>query len=292
MAEITIDKTACVRCGACVDVCAIAGVFELKDDGAHVVHPERCWGCGHCVAVCPTDAIDHEDFPLEEAPIIDQEILPSLESLETAFRSRRSCRMFKEEPVPRDLVRLLVSIGRWGPTAHNSQAVDWLGIDDRLRIAELAKITIDRLVRYARLVGNPLLRPLLSLAFGKGNVRTLKDYRRTAFSLSKRWGEGKDPIFYRAPVVLIAHTPSGNPFGCDDAAYAAYHVILAAERLGLGTCQIGFVQGLANRDRKIKRAIPVPASRKVQVVLALGYPKHNFRRMLPRRDPNLVWNPR
>jgi len=286
MTEITIDKTACVRCNACIDVCAIAQVFEADEGGYHPAHPERCWGCGHCVAVCPADAIDHEGFPLEECPIIEPKILPSLESLEAALRSRRSCRMFNDEPVPRDLVRRLVSIGRWAPTAHNSQSVDWIAIDDRPRIAELAKTTIDRLLHYTRLAKNPALRPFFSLAVGVGNARTLRRHRNVAASL------GEDPIFYRAPLILIAHTPAENPFGCDDAGYAAYNVMLAAERLGLGTCQIGFVQGMANRDRKIREGIPVPGSRSVQAVLALGYPKHEFHRLLPRRDPNLVWNPR
>jgi len=292
MAEITVDRIACVRCGACVDVCTIARVFEARDDGYYAAHPERCWGCGHCVAVCPEDAIDHEDFPLEGAPIIDRELLPSLDSLEAAFRARRSCRAFKDEPVPRELVRRLVSIGRWAPTAHNSQSVDWIAIDDRPRIAELAKATIDRLLHYTRLVENPALRPLFSLVAGARDARELRKYRNVAASLSERWREGEDRIFYRAPVVLVAHTPAENPFGSDDAVYAAYNVMLAAERLGLGTCQIGFVQAIAARDRMIKRLIAVPDPRKVQVVLALGYPKHEFRRMLPRRDPDLVWNPR
>jgi len=275
-----------------VDVCNIAQVFEPREDGYYAAHPERCWRCGHCVAVCPVDAIDHSDFPLEDAPIIEPDLLPSLESLEIALRSRRSCRAFKDEPVARDIVRRIISIGRWAPTAHNSQSVDWVAIDDRPRIAELAKATIDRFLLYTRLAHNPLLRLPFSLAVGRENARTLRKYRNIAVSLSGRWRGGDDPIFYRAPVVLAAHTPAENPFGCDDAGYAAYNVILAAERLGLGTCQIGFVQGIANRDRKIRRLIPIPGSRRIQVVLALGYPKHGFRRMLPRRDPNLVWNPR
>ncbi|RLE38158.1 hypothetical protein DRJ12_01815, partial [Candidatus Acetothermia bacterium] len=43
MAEITVDRIACVRCGACVDVCTIARVFEARDDGYYAAHPERCW---------------------------------------------------------------------------------------------------------------------------------------------------------------------------------------------------------------------------------------------------------
>jgi len=231
MVEITVDKIACVRCGACVDVCNIAQVFEPREDGYYAAHPERCWRCGHCVAVCPVDAIDHSDFPLEDAPIIEPDLLPSLESLEIALRSRRSCRAFKDEPVARDIVRRIISIGRWAPTAHNSQSVDWVAIDDRPRIAELAKATIDRFLLYTRLAHNPLLRLPFSLAVGRENARTLRKYRNIAVSLSGRWRGGDDPIFYRAPVVLAAHTPAENPFGCDDAGYAAYNVILAAERL-------------------------------------------------------------
>ena len=71
MAQITVDPKACVKCGACVDVCFAARVYEMSDLGSQAVRPDACWACGQCIAACPTDAIDHDLFPLEDCPILD-----------------------------------------------------------------------------------------------------------------------------------------------------------------------------------------------------------------------------
>jgi nitroreductase/NAD-dependent dihydropyrimidine dehydrogenase PreA subunit len=292
MAEIVVDQTACVRCGACVDVCSIANVFELDEKHAVPARPESCWNCGQCVAVCPTDAIDHDAFPLEECPIIDAEKIPSLESLSVALRARRSCRDFQPKPVPREIVRDLASITRWAPSAHNLQAFDWIAFDDRARIAALSKATVEQMGRYGRLLQNPFLRPLLYLALDRELVRRGRQSQSGIAALVARASRGEDPIFHHAPVVLIGHSPRGSLFGRDDAIYATYNLMLAAERLELGTCQIGFFQAVVERSARLRRAIALPEQRAPQVAVALGYPRHSFRRSLPRRQPNLAWNPR
>jgi nitroreductase/NAD-dependent dihydropyrimidine dehydrogenase PreA subunit len=292
MAEIAVDQTACIRCGACVDVCLIANVFELGEDASTVVRPEDCWTCGQCVAVCPTDAIDLDAFPPEECPIVDPEDFPSLESLVVTVRARRSCRTFQTKPVPRETVRELISIARWAPSAHNSQALDWIAFDDRARIAELSKATTEQLQRYARLLRNPFTRLLLHLTTGRELVRRARRSAAGISGLEARAARGEDPIFFQAPVVLVGHGPRGNPFGRDDAIYATYNLMLAAERLSLGTCQIGLFQAVIERSARVRRAVGLPERRVPQVAVALGHPRHAFRRLLPRRPPNLSWNPR
>jgi nitroreductase/NAD-dependent dihydropyrimidine dehydrogenase PreA subunit len=292
MATIQVDQKACIRCGACVDICFAAAVFELTGDGSSAVRPEECWHCGQCVAVCPTDAIDHDGFPLEECPMIDEKRLPAMEELTLTFRSRRSCRTFEDKPVPREVVRDLVNLGRWAPTASNRQALDWIAYDDRDRIAELADGVISEFRRFARLAGNPILRPFISLAIGRDAARQLRRSKRAFERLLRRHAAGEDPIFYNAPVVLLGHCPSGSTFGRDDAIYATYNVMLAAERLGLGTCQIGFFQAAFEKSARLRRKVAIPEGRKPQVAVALGYARHTFRRVLPRRSPNLSWNPR
>jgi len=150
MAQITIDETACIRCGKCVDICAIAHVFELTDASSAAVRPESCWNCGQCVAGCPTDAIDHDAFPLEDCPIIERADIPSRDSLIAGFRMRRSQRAFRDMPVDREMIREFVSLGRWAPTASNSQSVDWLAFDDPARIDELSRGTVDEMARFVR----------------------------------------------------------------------------------------------------------------------------------------------
>ena len=292
MASISIDRTACIRCGACVEVCASAQVFELDEQASNAVRPEACWGCGHCVAVCPTDAIDHEAFPLEECPICDEGRLPSSDALIAAFRARRSCRTYEENPVPREIVRELASIGRWAPTARNNQAFDWLAFDDPGRIDELRAATIREMDRLTRLAANPLLRPILALALGRNAAREAARSRSAVKEIKRRAAAGDDPLYHHAPLLLIGHAAKGNSFGRDDAIYAAYNLMLAADRRGLASCQIGLFQIVAERSRKLRQVAGIPAGRAPQVAVALGYPHHPFRRLLPRRVPNLSWNPR
>jgi len=292
MATISVDRKACIRCGACVETCCIAEVFELTDEGSSAVRPESCWQCGQCVAVCPTDAIDHDGFPLEDCPIIGENDVPTLDVLTTAYRARRSCRTFEDKPVPREVVRDLVTLGRWAPTASNSQSLDWIAFDDRERIAELSDAVVAEFRRFARLVGNPILRPFVSLAIGREATQQARSAKASIERLLRRREDGEDPIFYHAPVVLLGHSPAGNDLGRDDAIYAAYNMMLAAARFDLGTCQIGFFQIAFEKSARLRRKVTLPEGRTSQVALAVGYARHTFRRALPRRSPNLTWNPR
>jgi nitroreductase/NAD-dependent dihydropyrimidine dehydrogenase PreA subunit len=285
--RIEISTGACVRCGACVELC-LPKVYEQSDDGVSPARPERCFGCGHCVAACPTDAIDHERFPLDQCPLIDADALPSLDGLIVALRERRSARVFKEEPILRETVEKLLDIGRWAPSASNQQPVDWLVIDDQKRIAELTKGVLDVLVRLVVLARNPLLRPLVRLIGGKEMARQARIAASDFEEARRRQREGGDPILYHAPVLLIAHVPKGARFGRDDAAYAAYNVMLAAQRLGLGTCQIGFLQFALGLSRRLRRSLNIPPGRKPEVELILGVPKYPFRRVVPRREPKFT----
>ena len=289
--RIKIKPDVCVSCGACVALC-LAQVYEQSDNDVKPIRPQRCFACGHCVAACPTDAIDHERFPLDECPLIDSEELPLHDGLIAAFRERRSARVFKDESIPRKTIETLLGVGRWAPSASNQQPVDWLVIDDQKCIAELSKGVLDVLGRLVALARNPLLRPLLRLIGGKELARRI---RKTASALEearKRQREGGDPILYQAPVLLVAHVPKSDRFGRDDAAYAAYNVMLAAQRLGLGTCQIGVLQFALELSRRLRKSLHLPSGRKPEIALVLGVPKYPFRRAVPRRKPEITWNRR
>ena len=292
MARITVDPKACIKCGACIDVCFSARVFEMGEASSNPIRAKACWGCGQCVAVCPTDAIDHDLFPLEETPIVEPSDLPSRDMLVSAFRYRRSVRTYQAKPVPRDIVRELASIGRWAPTATNNQALDWIAFDDRARILDLAKATVAELSRYARMATHPFTRIFMQLVVGRANAQRLRAYGSFVHKMDETLSNGGDPIFYQAPVVLIGHTQQGNLFGRDDAVYAMYNMMLACQRFDLATCQIGFFQGVVSRSAKLRKAIGLPAGRVPQVCFILGYPLRPYRRVPERRNPDLTWNPR
>ena len=283
MSHIQIDPQRCVRCDACVKLCT-ARVFEPEADQVHVARPENCSRCGHCVAVCPTDAIEHSHFALDECPLPSP--LPSLDQLVNAFRERRSLRVYKDQSVPRQVVRELIDISRWVPSASNQQQVDWLAFDDREQIASFSAQIVSLFGLGVRLLRNPVLRPLWRLAFGRRADRLAV----SGEFMVERHKHGRDPILFDAPVLLVAHVRRHSPFGRDDSVYAAYNLMLAAQRLGLGTCHIGFFKVALAFSPWLRKSLGLPRGRQPEVVLTLGYPQDHFRRALPRRRPDLVWN--
>jgi len=50
--EAFIDKSSCIECGKCIEVCRFDAI---TDD--YVVKPMKCEGCNACVVVCPTNTI-------------------------------------------------------------------------------------------------------------------------------------------------------------------------------------------------------------------------------------------
>jgi nitroreductase/NAD-dependent dihydropyrimidine dehydrogenase PreA subunit len=269
MPIIKVDPELCTFCGACLELCT-GEVYGESSGRALAFAPEECWLCGHCVAACPADAIRHSEYPLDGCPPLDRDALPSLDGLVTAFRERRSARVFLAQAVPRELVRELADIARWVPSASNEQPVDWLAFDDPERIALLSEKAVDVLAVEA--VGK-----------GPENAGEFE-------SLAQMHAKGEDPIFFRAPVVLVAHVPISDDFGRDDAVYAAYNLMLAAQRRGLGTCQIGYFHLALDRSSELHHALGLPQDRRPEVTLVLGYPAFEFHRLLPRRRPRITWN--
>lgn len=288
MSAIEIDPALCTGCGICVDACS-GRVYAKAGEKVPAVDARRCWNCGHCVAACPAGAIRHDRFPLDQCERIPADGLPDWDVLAAALKKRRSIRAFKDQPVPRDLLERLLDISRFAPTGHNVQNVDWMAVDSRERIREWSGTTAAILHRTARLLGNPLVRFFLGLTMGFETVSSGKESAKALASLAPRSLAGEDPIFYDAPVVLIAHVPAGSYFGRDDAVHALYNVELAAERLGLGSCQMGYFKIALDRDRRFRDSIGLPLGRSPEAALAVGFPKVNHLRAIPRRKPSIRW---
>jgi nitroreductase/NAD-dependent dihydropyrimidine dehydrogenase PreA subunit len=236
MPNIIIDQKKCNHCGSCVALCNSGNVYAQKNDTVQVANIENCWLCGHCVAVCPTDAIEHSQFLLDDCPLIASAALPSLENMVEAFRERRSTRIYKDKPVSRETARSLIEIAEYVPSADNAQPVDWLVFDDPDRIEALSQQTVTVFEEMLNQGRKDM----------SATVEDVQDFER----IIQQSAQGLDPIFFKAPVLLMAHVPVEDYFGRDDTTYAAYNLILAAQRMGLGSCLIGyFIYALENSDQ-------------------------------------------
>jgi len=55
LSAVTLDKTACVNCGACAKVCHF-GALRMEN-GKLSLNAEKCFGCGLCVLKCRRNAV-------------------------------------------------------------------------------------------------------------------------------------------------------------------------------------------------------------------------------------------
>ncbi len=283
MAEIKIDQEKCTGCGACIALCSVTHVFSLENKKAKVLSPSRCWECGQCVAVCPVDAITHSSFSLEDCPLIERSE-NDLDKLIDYFRARRSIRVYQNKRVEREKVASLVDTTRWAPSGKNLQAVSWLAVDDTETIFLLSERTVNVLVR-----GAEDLRKSITPETGAQKKKEALFQAKTLEHLGRKFNKGEDPIFFGAPVVLFAITPHSH-FGRDDAVISGYTMQLAAVKMGLATCQIGyFIAGVVMNKELGKDILNIPDDREIQMVLTLGYPKYKMRRAVHRAPLSFHW---
>jgi nitroreductase/NAD-dependent dihydropyrimidine dehydrogenase PreA subunit len=146
MSHLIVDERKCRRDGICVESCPV-GIIELREekavptpaDGADAL----CISCGHCVAVCPYGAMSLDTMASEDCPPVQGEWALTPEQTEHFLRSRRSIRVYREEPVEKEKLRRLIEIARYAPSGHNAQPVQWLVVHDADEVNRMAGMAAD-----------------------------------------------------------------------------------------------------------------------------------------------------
>jgi nitroreductase/Pyruvate/2-oxoacid:ferredoxin oxidoreductase delta subunit len=277
MAKIQIDEDKCISCGDCILACPSLCVAD--GDKIRVVDEEHCTLCGHCLALCPGKAICIEEMNPEEFPDLPPEPPVAPESLATFLRSRRSCRVFAEKEVSRQVLEKLIDIARYAPTGHNSQNFQFIAIQDQKLIQTLASRTA---VFYGNLY-KMLSAPGVTLPpWVRAHVRGIRlnwEYYQA----------GKDRIFRNAPALIIIHALSENSSSAQNCHLAMAHIMLQAQAMGMGTCIIGYFITAAERDPSIVEELGVPKENKIFTCCTVGYPVLKFRRLVQRKPPAIRW---
>ena len=229
-----------------------------------------CLECGHCVAVCPHGALDHEHIPIEDSPVIREDLRISEQQAMQFLRSRRSIRRFLDKPVEKEKIQKLINGARYAPTAGNSQMVEWFVLSDKGRIREIAALTIDFIRQMTKDPRAIAERPYLPMIVAV-------------------WDAGIDSVLRGAPAVVVASAPKEAMNGMVDLTLALSYLDLLAPVMGLGTCWAGLLQGAMLSSPAIKRAVGIPESHPHHYPLMLGYPDMRYYRLPERRTPKIVF---
>ena len=273
MGLITIDPSKCKKDGICAASCPI-GIIRLQDgNGLPEMIPggePACLVCGHCVAVCPHGALDHERMKRETCPPIERERVITEEQAVQFLRSRRSIRIFRHKAVEKEKIQKLIEIGRFAPTGTNTQLVEWIAFTDAEKIKALAGMAVDWM-RYV-LEKKPESEPIGYLPL-----------------IVAAWDAGIDAVLRNAPALVVALAPEEAGNGMVDLSLALCYLELAAPKFGLGTCWAGLLRrGIANWP-PLREAVGIPKGYPHCYPMMLGYPKYKYHRLPERRTPKITW---
>ncbi len=281
-----VIKENCIGCERCVTTCP-GLVLETIDAKSTVVRGGWCIGCGHCGAVCPAEAIFPEGGPLDKHPKEGEVPATSPEILELLFRERRSVRRYTSTPVPEEMLNKILDAGRYAPTGTNSQNVHYIILKTPDKIATLQKMTVRFYEKIFSRVRGRLGRFIISFIAGRRIAAYLHESLPKVEYRKQQMSQGKDPLFFRAPVVMLAHAESWDPNSSFNCSVALYHCSLMAHTLGLGCCFNGFLVNAVNHSPKMKAWLGLPPNHRCYSAMTLGFPEVRYLRLVRRALPKV-----
>jgi nitroreductase/NAD-dependent dihydropyrimidine dehydrogenase PreA subunit len=286
---IEIDSTKCSRCGFCLEVCPNY-VFALGEGRViKARYPEQCCICGHCVAVCPENALIHQEMPAEKFEDLPATNIPS-EDMRNLLLSRRSIRAYKEKPVPKELIAQLIEVGIHAGSSSNAQSENFVVIQDRRLLGRLEKMVIEVMWNKGmKYLGNSVGQNLAKTRIGEEMLRQAIPYHHIIKNRRKK-NEPAGMIFRNAPVVIVIHGLRTNFMAHANCSIAARNMEIMAKTMGLGTCWVGFLSVAAHlAKKKIERFLEIPDDHSIYGAMMVGYPKHEYRKIPPRKERQVRW---
>jgi len=307
----------CTHCKACVDTCPTSCLqwdTEKKEpyatglDGIELA----CIACNNCEAVCPGDCIrmrgeyrvlegrykTPEDkfgdmtFPMPfgetDASRSYEEIAKDLTETEKLLYKRRSIRLFKNKPVPKELLQRITEAGRFAPSAGNGQPFKFLVVTDPETIKTVDKhcAKILTMIKKAYLGKGKLRKFLISLL----STISANKWDQRPIAAMEKVNQNNDSITFDAPAVIhVLKDKRGisHPDICTS--LAAHNIVLAAHSLGLGTCYIGFIASTIPYAPKVKKMLGIEHPYELVTSICVGYPKLNYNRPVARGQVPVDW---
>lgn len=270
-----VNEEKCIGCGLCVKDCLL-GCIKIKDSKAKIRNL-TCFKCGHCIAVCPKNAVYSDEYNMDEIKEYDTETFSiNSENLLNFIKFRRTTRQFNtSKEVEREKIEKIIEAGRYTPTATNAQNVSYIVIKEN--IERLKTLTFETL----NTLGENIL---------KNNETEYKKYKPYAKMWIKMYSDYKNNhdngdklLFNSKSLIFIVSDSEIN------ASLASSNMELMANTLGLGALYSGFLVLAAKNSVEIKELLGISDANKIVTCMILGYPSVKYFRTVPRNSADITW---
>jgi len=158
--------------------------------------------------------------------------------LTKAIKNRRSVRKYQARKIPKKIIREIIDIAKYSPSANNRQPWKFVVITDKEYMGKLS-----------------------------GAIKKKMDVRYPRYRL----GIKKDPILHNAPTLVIICGPK-DKWANIDCVITSQTMMLYAYSIGIASCWMGFVKEFLESNKKEAKKIGVPNNYSVHVSLVFGYP--------------------
>jgi nitroreductase len=175
------------------------------------------------------------------------------------IKSRRAVRMYKPDPVKRDVLMKIFEAGNWAPSGMNRQ--QW----------EVLVVTGEKKEQMGQSYGK----------IGESYAADWESSARDSFLQYSRTYGG-------APLILVILTDASDndairKMNIESASASLENIMLAARALGLGTC---WMTGPLQDEKNLRQILDIPAEKEIVAITPLGYPVE-FPEAPARIDPDL-----
>ena len=194
-----------------------------------------------------------------------------------AIRTRKSIRMYKPDPVPKEVIREILEIATRAPSSVNSQPWEITVITGDV-LEKIKQGNIEMLRSGAQPNREVLSKPLegefrrrqvdLAIQLFKLMGITREDKVKRA-----EWSQRGFRFFDAPAAFVLSVDKSLKGWGTFDLGSLAQTICLTALKYGLGTCIQG--QGISYPE-VIRRFTDIPESKQIVICISIGYPDWDF----------------
>lgn len=283
-AEPTIDTERCSRCGRCAEACS-TGTLAMEQGEISITKRSfmGCIACGHCLTVCPSDALRVSGRRFSADDVVD---LPppaaraTPDQLDGLLLARRSIRNFAEQEVARSDVDRILAMTSTAPMGIPPTEVGIVVFHGRDKVRQFTAETVTAFANTLRFL-NPVVRAIMRPFTAREDAQAMKEFVVPLLkNLVAEWQAGHDYFAYDAPLALLFHR--SRFADAADPHIAATYAMLAAQSLGLGSCLLGTTVVL-DFDSAFKARHGIPKRNKIGLGLVIGHPARHFDRGIRRQ---------